>query len=310
MAEMNKSEHNDEYQFDPLHLLETMSKDDYLDKMNAKADDAEEYMNTHELNPRQRSMVIENLNKEWIHMNQPVEAWGMIYAAPVQTAAGGIDYATENAQGDTLTSVGFKLLPFVADLDGEHLVNYKVAYSFVSDNKYVGILRNGFAGKFPDSGPAMAIRRFEYHYPAEAATINEIAEMTDSRPSATPILNFARYDVQADTHTLDGQSYVNDLQVYLTAKMNFDKKLPYIVKCELDESDEEFDASIVQLVASPMRISLVSAKASYAVGSLRHIPCVDLMVHDTDCNKPDLFLQVPIRSLIRFDSVRHVDDAA
>ncbi|MDB5187468.1 MAG: hypothetical protein JWM07_940 [Candidatus Saccharibacteria bacterium] len=308
MAEIDKSKGKNDHPFDPIEHLEMVSKDDYLVEMNTKADSAEQYMNTHELNPRQRSMVIDELNNGWIHMNKSVEAWGMVYAAPETTPSGTIDYATESAQGSILTSSGFKLLPFVADFDGETLVHYKVAYSFVAENMYVGILRDGFAGKFPDSGPAMAIRRFNYYYPNEAATINELAEVTDSRPAATPILNFARYDVQADMHTPEGKEYISDLQTYLTEKMNFDKKLPYIVKCELDESDEEFDLSIVQIIASPIQISLEAIKEQYAVGSLRHIPCVDLMVHDTDSSKPDLFLQVPLSSLIRFDSVRHTYD--
>lgn len=305
MAETDKSEGYKDFPYDPIEQLERITTDEYLVGMNARADQVEEYLNTHNVGQQERSRLIEQLDRAWIHMNQKVAAWGTVYTPHDMVAPDVITYETENIKGVTMMSTGFMPLPFAAVLDDETIINYKIAYSFQGKDGHVGMLRDGFGGKFPDSGPAMAMRRFDYHYPDQATLIRQLADNIEQTPSATPVLNFANYEIVVDPWTTDGKEYIRDVQTYLYQVMNFDDKLPYFIKCELDESDDEQDSSVVEIIASPMQIRFISSNEEYISGSHRHIPCLDLKVHDVDRRKADTKLSVPIRSLIRFDSIRN-----
>lgn len=308
MPHIEESESGDIPQLDALDHLERATSDEYLKSMNARANEIENRINLTSSNQQERSQYIKELDEAWIYMNRPVEVWGRVYESTEVIAPGVLEYQSRIVAGETLTSKGYIIQPFAAILDDEAIVQYKVSYSFSRDGTHLAMQRDNFAGKFPDSTPEMAKRRLEYHYPDEFDRIMELAVVEDE--STSPIMNFMNYQVDFYTHSIDHENYFNDMQTYLFEVMNFDRQLPYVVKCELDEFDDGSDPSIIQIVASPERIILLPIDDNDLASPRRYVPWIELCVHDADQRRPDTELTVPLSGLLRFDSIRQISDNA
>jgi hypothetical protein len=308
MSNIEKSEDQKDNSLDLFERLERVTGDDYFKEVNARADVIESFLNCGPSTAEERKAFVKELDESWIYMQQEVSAWGRIYAPAKMVSPEVYEYKSAIVNGGLLTSAGFMIIPFAAVFDDESIVQYKVAYRFDVDNIPVAMLRDGFVGKFPDSTPEMARHRLEYHYPVETARVVELASDSANLPSATPIMNFTDYEVDFLTYSIDHDNYITDMQTYLFELMNFDRQLPYVVKCELDEFDDGTDPSIIQVVASPVRMRLIPTEDDRAGSPRRHAPWIDLIVHDANRHNPDTKLTVPLRGLKRFESVRHAAD--
>jgi hypothetical protein len=304
MPHIEESESGDIPQLDALDHLDRATSDEYLKSMNARANEIESRINLASSNQQERIQYIKELDEAWIYMNRPVEVWGRVYESTVVIAPGILEYQSKIVAGEALTSVGYIVQPFAAILDDEAIVQYKVSYAFIRDGVQLAMMRDNFAAKFPDSTPEMAKRRIEYHYPDEFDRITELVGVEDE--SISPIMNFTDYQVDFYTHSIDHENYFNDMQTYLFEVMHFDKQLPYVVTCELDEFDDGSDPSVVQIVASPERIVLLPVDGDDSASPRRYAPWIKLSVHDADYRKPNTELTVPLAGLYQFDSVRHI----
>ena len=307
MDHLEESEGRKNYSNEALARLEYITSDDYLTKMNAKIDAIEEQLSDPAITYQDCSNLIRRLNEEWMYMGYRVAVWGTMYLPSTEhpSSISSINYGSQIVAGEQWTSNGYTLLTFATSFDNEAILQRKIAYLFTDGEARGAMMRNAFSGDFPDSSPDMARRRLEYHFPDEAARIAEIASAGDEQPSATPILNFKGYSVKVRSSIPDHVDYINDLQTYLYQQMRFDRHLPYVIACELDEFDDGHDSSLVQIVASPQRIRLHYYGLEES-GEHAYLPWIDLSVYDIDSSKPNTTLTVPLHGLYCFDSVRKV----
>jgi hypothetical protein len=291
---------------DPLKRLEAFTNDWYFEEVRKQADQVEEFINSTDSSLELRAQAVGELDKKWRYMQHPVEAWGRLYSWKSRLAANIPEYETRIIEGETLISNGFTIVPFAAVLEDEVIVQYKVAYSFTQNDQHVAMLRDGFAGKFPDSSPDMARRRIEYHHMDEVVRVREKLQRAN-KDSVSSVMAFNDYEIEIDELSTNAKDYVSDMELYLLSALKLDKEVPYIVECELDEFDDGSEPSIVNVIARAEKINLLP-KSGIVSNPQPYVPWITLTVFDANPKNPNTQLVAPVYGLRRFDSVRHLLD--
>lgn len=289
--------------FGPLEHLEELVYDQYMDAINAKADEIEDILNTLESSAVERAAFKHSLNRDWRFMDMALGVTGSILVDQGTVTENIPVYDRYAVEDQSLVSTGFNIIPFAAVLGNEVLTSYKVAFSFTVADKNVAMLRDEMISHFPNESYEAVEKRLLYHHAEEMLFIDSRLQGQDEKKSLR-VLGFRDYYVDLDLFEDGAEQFIVDIQKHLFESMHFDEGLPYVVDYMVDDPGAEDDLSELRLIANPNRIVLRPLDDNSDATPCRYTPWIELFVHSGDPNVEPSLVCVPLRCLQSMYSIR------